>query len=101
MRKLRILYVDDEVNQCKLIKMIVEKSGYAVDTVQNGRAALSLTDSRHFDIVVTDLMMEEMSGLELLEKLKQKNEGCKVLILTGYGSISNAVEAIKKGRNRI
>lgn len=95
--KLRILVVDDEKNQRNIMEILLKNEGYHVRTVEEGRAALRRMEEEEPDILLTDLRMDGMDGIALLEVVHQKYPECKVILLTGYGSIENAVEAIKKG----
>lgn len=93
----RILVVDDEEDILKILKFILEKEGYIVDTAMNGEEALTLMDKNPYDIVLTDLRMPGMDGIELLEKVKALYPEVDVVIMTAYASIESAVSAIKKG----
>ena len=93
----KILVVDDSEGTRNLCSKILEKEGYAVQTAENGEEALKLVSENSFDLVVTDLMMPVMDGMELLEQVKKSNPRMPVIIITAYASVATAVEAIKKG----
>jgi len=93
----KILVVDDSEGTRNLCSKILEKEGYAVQTAGNGEEALKLVGENSFDLVVTDLMMPVMDGMELLEQVKKSNPRIPVIIITAYASVATAVEAIKKG----
>jgi len=93
----KILVVDDSEGTRNLCSKILEKEGYAVQTAGNGEEALKLVGENSFDLVVTDLMMPVMDGMELLEQVKKSNPRMPVIIITAYASVATAVEAIKKG----
>ncbi len=93
----RILIVDDEKPQRDMLAGFLEKQGYAVDTAESGRAALKLADQKHFELALVDLKMPEMDGIELLEKLKEQNPEIQIIMMTAYGTVENAVEAMQKG----
>lgn len=95
--KLRILVVDDEKNQCDIMKILLTSEGYCTRTANSVKEALGAMKDEVPDIVITDLRMEGQDGIVLLEQVRQKFPECKVILLTGYGSIENAVEAMKKG----
>nr|WP_303182557.1 sigma-54 dependent transcriptional regulator [Lachnoclostridium phocaeense] len=95
--RLNILVVDDEEKQCKILKILLTSEGYYVRTANSADEALKRMDEEEADIVITDLRMGEKDGIELLESVLEKYKACKVILLTGYGSIENAVEAMKKG----
>lgn len=93
----RIIIAEDEDITRKHLLYALTREGYEVVGTKNGREALSLIESEHFDVLITDIKMPEMDGIELLGKVKEKHVGIEVLIITGYGSIDSAVEAMKKG----
>ncbi len=93
----RILIVDDSEGTRKLCSKMLGKDGYVVSEAQNGEEALKLVGGNDYDLVVTDLMMPVMDGMELLEHLKRNNPKMPVIIITAYASVATAVEAIKKG----
>ncbi|MBZ0155284.1 MAG: sigma-54 dependent transcriptional regulator [Alphaproteobacteria bacterium] len=95
--RFKILIAEDEEITLKHLVYTLKKEGYEVVGVRNGREALDQVEGDHFDVLITDIKMPEMSGIELLEKVKEKHPEIEVLIITGYGSIGSAVEAIKKG----
>ncbi len=93
----KILIVDDEQDYCDVMKMIFLAKGYYVDTCNNGMEALKKIEGYKYDVVLTDLMMPEMDGSELLCEIKKNHNEIKVIIMTAYGTIEKAVEAIKHG----
>lgn len=93
----RILIVDDEVNIGNACLKILTKSDLEVHYVQNGYDALAMMKALPFDVVITDLKMSRMGGMELLRSIKEKCPDTKVIIITGYASISSAVEVMKLG----
>jgi two-component system, NtrC family, response regulator HydG len=92
-----ILVVDDELEHREVLEMILTSKGYAVKTCESGKAALKLLEKGSYDVVLTDFIMPEMDGIELLRQIKRKHKGVEVIVITGYGSIENAVDAIKEG----
>lgn len=94
--RLRILVVDDEQKQRQILKILLNSEGYEVRTADSVETALERMAEKEPDIVITDLRMEGQDGIALLEQTKRKYPSCKVILLTGYGSIENAVEAMKK-----
>ena len=92
-----ILVVDDKVNIRMVLKGILENSGYSVTEAENGKLALSSIEKSVPDLVLTDLKMDEMDGIELTKKIKDKYLNLPVIIMTAYGSITSAVDAIKSG----
>jgi len=93
----RILVVDDEKNLCEYLSIILQKEGFAVDTANTARAALAFLDERDFDLVIADVKMEEMDGIELLERIKARDETLPVVIITAYSTWNLAVEAMRLG----
>lgn len=96
-RRPLILVVDDEEIARKNMAYILEKENYGVQTASNGREAFERIMKSDFDIVLTDLKMKDIDGIELLEKIKTRSPDTQVILVTGYASIDNAVEAMKKG----
>ncbi len=94
---LRILIAEDEDITRKHLLYALKKEGYEAFETRNGREALTLIENEHFDLLITDVRMPEMDGIELLERVKERFPGIEVLIITGFGSIDAAVEAMKKG----
>ncbi|MCH4887985.1 sigma-54-dependent Fis family transcriptional regulator [Acidaminobacter sp. JC074] len=93
----KILLVDDEKEYLDVIKLILEANQFKVKTASSGKQALKILSKESFDLVITDLIMPEMTGLELLDAIKEKYSDTEVILFTGYGSVQNAVEAMKKG----
>ncbi len=94
----KILIVDDEPDMLKLLSMILkEKTPYEVITTNNPVEAVELAKKGNFDLVITDLKMPGLDGLQLLEEVKKKDEDIPVIIITAYGTIDAATEAIEKG----
>ncbi|MCJ7497152.1 MAG: sigma-54 dependent transcriptional regulator [candidate division Zixibacteria bacterium] len=97
MAKGNILVVDDEVVICKSIQRILSPEGYEVKTALSGEEALEKISQESFDIVITDLKMPGMDGMELLTKIKEKDPEIIVIIITGYSTVQTAVQAMKMG----
>ncbi len=96
-RPAKILIVDDEVNLLQSLSDVLKRKGYSVATAQNGLEALGKLKERYFNIAIVDLKMPKMGGMELLEMIKERYPQTLVVILTGYGTIKSAVDAMKKG----
>ncbi|RJP19837.1 MAG: response regulator [Candidatus Abyssobacteria bacterium SURF_5] len=95
--KIRLLIIDDEPIVGKRLKPALEKMGLAVEAVDNPREALRLFDCQPFDIVVTDVRMEGVDGIAILEHVTQNFPRTKVIMITGYAMMSTAREAMDKG----
>ena len=97
MRKNRILLVDDEESILKAMKKDFELEGYEVMTASCGEAALEMNKSQQFDMIVTDLSMPGMDGIKVLAEAKKQNPDIGSIILTGYGDMTSAIEALRLG----
>lgn len=95
--KIDLLLVDDDDELRDDMTRFFSRRGYNVSDCQDGETALSFTDQRAFDVIVLDMMMPGMSGLDVLRALKEKGSEAEVVMLTGQGSIETAVEAMKLG----
>ena len=96
-KKNRILVVDDERDICRALEFILSSEGYSVETVSSGEDALRKFQKKHYDLVLSDLRMEGMDGIELLTKIKGIDPSTIFIIMTAFASVDNAVEAMKKG----
>jgi DNA-binding NtrC family response regulator len=92
-----ILLVDDEPTVGKRLKPALEKSGYEVEVFEQGGEALQRLSERAFEIVVTDMRMDEVDGLQVLQAAKEKLPQAKVIIITGYATMEMARESLAKG----
>ncbi len=92
-----ILLVDDEHFILDTIGPALEEKGYRVTSVDNGKAAIELVAKRNFDLVITDLVMDEPDGMEVLRNTKELSPEVMVIILTGYGDMESAIDAFKIG----
>jgi len=92
-----ILVVDDEKGQREILNTILQKEGYFIVDVPGAREALDRLEHEEFDLILTDLKMQGMSGMELLEKVLAMNPQQCVVMMTAHGTIDSAVEAMKKG----
>jgi len=93
----RILIVDDEPPICQSCVKILSKSDCEVSYALNGYDALKLMDAEPFDIVITDLKMSSLGGMEVLRRVKEAYPDTKVIVITGYATVSSAVEVMKMG----
>lgn len=93
----RILIVDDEPQYQEVFKMILEVNGYYAQTASSGKEALKILEKDTFNLVLTDLRMEGMDGVQLLDEIKKHYPDTEVIIVTGFGTVENAVNAMKKG----
>ena len=93
----RILVVEDEQNQRRTLAGFLEKRGFQVEQAESGERALALTGKKSFDLVLTDQRMQQLSGLDLLKRIKEANPETEVIVLTAYGDVRSAVQATKSG----
>ncbi|MCK4472778.1 MAG: GAF domain-containing protein [Anaerolineae bacterium] len=97
MEKAKILVVDDEESMCKFMEIMLKKEGYSVSSSQDAAAALEQIKGENYDLVIADLMMPEMSGIELLSRAKSVNPELDFIMMTAFASVDSAIEALKKG----
>ncbi|MBA2734444.1 MAG: sigma-54-dependent Fis family transcriptional regulator [Acidobacteria bacterium] len=97
MARKTILVVDDEKSQREILEMILSGEGYDVTTASSGEAALKFAKEHRFDLVLTDLKMTGMDGIELLQHLLAQDSSIIVILLTAHGSIDSAKEALRRG----
>jgi len=93
----KILIVDDELIMRESLAGWLERDGHVVETAASGEEALQKLKKYHFEIMLVDIKMEGMSGLEVLTKVKESDPDVAVVMITAYGSISTAIEAMKNG----
>ena len=92
-----ILVVDDSEAVCKALRDVLTTSGYAVRTAPSGERAMQIMETAPMDLVITDLKMSGMSGIQLLKKVKEKDPLLPVVILTGFGDMDSVIEAMRAG----
>ncbi len=98
MKKLgRVMVVDDEENIREVLSNYLESMNYEVDTAEDGQDALNKFSKGNFDLIISDLLMPNIDGLELLKRIRNIDKEVIFLMITGYPSIETAVDAIKKG----
>ncbi len=95
--KKRILVVDDEITVCKSIRQALLNDEYEVDMALSGEEALKKEDDKKYDVVVADLMMPGLSGIDLLKALKAKDSAAKVIMITGYPTMKTTVQSMQIG----
>jgi len=95
--KPKILVVDDERIAVRNLEHVLKKEGYDVIGTESGTNALKLLDEHQFDVVLTDLRMEKVDGVQILKKCRELYPDTEVVMITGYATLETAVEAMKKG----
>jgi DNA-binding NtrC family response regulator len=93
----RILVVDDEANICRSVEKILSRADMDVVSVLNGYDALARAQTDHFDLVLTDLKMSSLGGMELVRRITEQYPDVAVLVMTGFASVASAVEVMKLG----
>lgn len=96
-RQTRILIVDDEEIVGKRLLLALKHTGYEVETFVDPKAALARLAEQRFDIVVTDVRMKDVDGIQILEAVTKQSPGTKVVLITAYATIEVAREAVAKG----
>ena len=94
---IEILVIDDEKIVGQRLKSSLEKDGYSVETFTDPLQALERIREKKFDVVVTDIRMDNLDGITILEETRKKSEKTKVVIITGYATLEIAREALTKG----
>ena len=93
----RILVVDDDEITCNLLEEVLSKEGYTVQKALNGRQAIDQGEKQTYDVVLTDIKMTGVDGMEVLRAYRQKNPETIIIMMTAFGSIETAIRAIKEG----
>src|SRR6266540_128324 len=93
----RVLVVDDEENLRLVLRTLLKRQGYEVETAESGEQALGLVDTFGPDVILTDVRMPKMGGLDLLATLQAKGNEATVIVMSAYGNVDLALDAIKAG----
>jgi DNA-binding NtrC family response regulator len=93
----KILIMEDETSVAEGLQMILEEEGYEVDLAFTGRSAMDTLRKKGVDLLVADLRLPDMDGMEVVREVKAKRPATKVIVITGYPSVSSAVDAMKLG----
>lgn len=93
----KLLIIDDEENIRKMLKQSLEKDGYNIELALNGEEGFEKVKDSNYDLILLDLNLPGMDGIEVLEKLREDDISTPVLIVTGYGSVDSAVKVMKLG----
>ena len=96
-RSKKIMIVDDETIVGERLEAFLKKEGHLIETFSDPQKALQRLDAQYFDIVVTDIRMGEISGIQIMERAFERSDQTKVIIITGYATMELAHEAMAKG----
>ena len=96
-----ILAVDDEENIRNLITYTFEEHNLEVMTAENGKAAITILENNHIDVIITDLLMPTMTGLALIREMKKRKSAIPIIIITAYGNTEMVKEIIAEGVFRL
>lgn len=92
-----LLIIDDDEIIIKLIKIILKYEGYKIDTASTGKKAIKILEKKRYDVVLLDIKLSDISGMIIIEHIKKIDPNIIVIMVTGYNSINNAIESLKKG----
>jgi DNA-binding NtrC family response regulator len=95
----RLLIIEDEDTLCQSLKRVFVKEGYEVDVAESAETAFKILAAKSYDLIITDIILPGISGIELLTKYRKQNPAQKVIIITAFASLETAVESIKAGAN--
>ena len=93
--ELNVLVVDDDENIRLVLQKTITKQGYHVSTARNAEEALNMLQRSFFHVVITDIMMGEMNGLELMQQIKEINSLMQIYIMTAHSNLSHVIQAMK------
>ncbi len=96
---MNVLLIDDDINLCKVLRYQLEKNGFTVSSANNGNEGINLFNKNDYDIVITDIKMPDISGIDVLRKIRRENDKVIIIIITAHGSVENAIEACRLGAN--
>lgn len=96
-KKRKLLLVDDEVDIIIFLKQLLKDEGYSSVTANSGQEALQIVKNEPIDILITDIRMPEMDGIELIDKVSKIDKNIHTIMLTGHGDIDTAIQAMKTG----
>lgn len=93
--KARILVVDDERGMCEFLRFLLQEEGYEVEVAHSGDQALAKVQQSRYQLILADIKMPGLDGLEMLRKLREADEETVVIVMTGYSSLDSAIKAIQ------
>jgi len=95
--KAKLLLIDDDANLCQVISYQLKKMGYDVDVTNSGGEGLEAYRQGNYDIVLTDIQMPDISGIQVLQEIRKQDKDVVIILITAYGSVENALEACRMG----
>lgn len=93
----RILIVEDEDTLCASLQRVFRRDGYEADIADSAETAFRILENNKYDLIITDIILPGISGIELISRYKEQNPGQKVIIMTAYASLQTAVDALRVG----
>lgn len=93
----KLLIVEDEETLRESLRRVLIQEGYEVDSVGSSEAALRILDEKNYELIITDIILPGVNGIQLLKQCREKNPAVKFIIITAFASIETAVEAIRTG----
>ncbi|HEV2247718.1 MAG TPA: sigma 54-interacting transcriptional regulator, partial [Terriglobia bacterium] len=96
----RLLIVDDEPSLCQMLEIAFRKDGHKVDTVRSGEAALKKIDAQAYDLVISDIRMPDLSGIDLLKRVREAGNSVAFILITAVPTMTTAVQALNLGAYR-
>jgi DNA-binding NtrC family response regulator len=97
MKPLKVLVIDNEDVICDACHLVLTEKGYEVDTCETGESGLRAIERGAYDLVLLDMKLTDMDGMDILQALKDKIPPLRVIVMTGYSTLANAVQAMKLG----
>src|SRR5499425_698977 len=97
MTKRRVLIIDDDESMLELAEFHLQAQGYEAARAETGEKGLKLVEGGRFDVVLTDLQLPDLGGIEVVKRLKEISPESEIIMISGYGSVSKVVEATKAG----
>ena len=95
----RILIIDDEKSMRITLSEFLRREGHEIDNAPDAFTAFQMMDEKEFDIIVTDIIMPKITGIEILERIREKSQTIQILIMTGEPTVDTAVKAVQSGAN--
>ena len=93
----KVLIIDDEDSMCNFMEIMLIKEGYQVETTTSGARGINLLKEKNFDLVIADMNMPEVTGIDVLKDIKEFKREQEIIVMTAYASVDTAIEAMKLG----